>query len=236
MVVFEKKNGESGMDKQVLWESSEILQTFLPSLYPSEIATQVKEMESDIGKRLGPSIRCIAYYSLLSDLKKYQNAIVAIAADPMKMSSIESTLWGKFLPHGLADGISKALNLNQTTNDASYREIRDIFRELSDKLDNEDVAFLMDKKNISYGFTAADLTLAALAYPIIRPPEMESWLASMDDLPPEINNLTIELRETRAGQHVLKIYKEYRPINEAGLAVMKHVDRNRSFYDWLFGS
>ncbi|KAL3938710.1 MAG: hypothetical protein SGARI_001636 [Bacillariaceae sp.] len=159
----------SNEDETVMWESSKILKTFKPSLYPSEIASETEAMEDELGRRLGPSLRCIAYYHLLGDLEKYQKVAEAAAADPRKMSKIEATLWGKFLPKGLAQGIWKALKINDDTNISSEKDIRALFQEMSTRLDKNGGKYLMDppggKK--SYGFTAADLTLASLAYPFL---------------------------------------------------------------------
>jgi glutathione S-transferase len=222
----------------VLWESSKIVNTFMPSLYPEEIADQIKEMEAEIGRRLGPAVRCTAYYSLFTDLKKYQATAESMAADPRKMSNIEATLWGKFLPKGLAKGMWKAMNINEETNEACTKDMHALFDQMSKRLSNNGGKYLMDLPGgkTSYGFTAADLTLAALAYPLLRPPQMQFWLADTDRLPPELNKISEELRATTAGQHVLRIYEKHRPTGKDGIAEMKGADRNRTFWQWLFGS
>ncbi|KAG7350921.1 glutathione S-transferase domain containing protein [Nitzschia inconspicua] len=234
MVVLPKKDGSP--KNTVLWESSKIVLQLMPSLHPEDIADQVKAIEADLGKRLGPAVRCHSYYHLLGDLKKYQTSTEAIAADPRKMASVEATLWAKFLPNGLAKGISKALGVNEETYHASVNEMKAVFAEMSKKLEENGGQYLMDSKSKSYGFTAADLTLAALSYPYLRPPEMEFWLSDEEKLPPEVRSLGDELRATKAGQHVLKVYKEHRPTSENGVAVMKYADRNRTFWQWLSGS
>eukprot|EP00539_Tryblionella_compressa_P002542 CAMPEP_0178748556 /NCGR_PEP_ID=MMETSP0744-20121128/8944_2 /TAXON_ID=913974 /ORGANISM="Nitzschia punctata, Strain CCMP561" /LENGTH=358 /DNA_ID=CAMNT_0020401919 /DNA_START=45 /DNA_END=1121 /DNA_ORIENTATION=- len=239
MVIFnDESNGniESNTGPTALWESSKIVETFLPTLYPSEIADEVRDMEADLGRRLGPAVRCVAYYYLFQDLEKYEKAAMDIAADPRKMSNIESTLWGKFLPKGLANGICKSLKINEDTKRASVQEIRAVIKEISEKLGTQE--YLMDQEGgrTSFGFTAADLSLASLAYPLVRPPEMEYWLANSEEVPPELNALTEEIRASRAGQHVLKMYKEHRPVDEQhGVVVMKYSNRNRSFFQWMFG-
>jgi glutathione S-transferase len=236
MVVL-PKNFDSSEDN-VLWESSKIMAKLMPhQLYPLEIADQVRSIEASLGKRLGPALRCHAYYHLLGDLEKYQGAAEAIVADPRKMSTIEATLWSKFLPNGLAKGIRTALGMNEAISKASVKEMRAVFGELSIKLQENGGKYLMDDtKDKSYGFTAADLTLAALSYPYLRPPEMEFWLCDEQILPPEIKALGDELRATTAGQHVLRVYKQHRPTNQDGKAVMKYANQNRTFWQWLFGT
>jgi glutathione S-transferase len=225
----------ASQDQTILWESSNIVSKLMPSLYPPSIADQVRKAETDLGTRFGPALRCHAYFHLLGDLDKYQKYVEAIAADPRKMSTIEATLWGKFLPKGLAKGIWKALNINEKTVLASVNEMRAVFQELSTQLEKNGGKYLMDTQDKSYGFTAADLTLAALSYPYIRPPEMEFWLGDENDLPSEVKALGDELRATKAGQHALKIYKEHRPTKLDGVAMMKYADGNRTFWQWLFG-
>ena len=69
--------------------------------------------------------------------------------------------------------------------------------------------------NGKVGFTAADLTFAALASPIIDPPELANTLYKHHidfdkDMPKELVDLKYELRQTLAGQHVLQMYKKHR--------------------------
>ncbi|KAL3927705.1 MAG: hypothetical protein SGARI_005250, partial [Bacillariaceae sp.] len=94
MVAYKEASSSDAAQDTVLWESSKILETFMPSLYPKEIEDEVKEKEADIGRRLGPALRCSAYYYMLGDLEKYQQLAESMAADPRKVSNIESTLWG----------------------------------------------------------------------------------------------------------------------------------------------
>ena len=59
--------------------------------------------------------------------------------------------------------------------------------------------------------TAADITFASLAYPLILPEEKASVFVSWDDdLPKEFRSEVQRLRETLAGKYVLRIYKEER--------------------------
>ena len=103
-------------------------------------------------------------------------------------------------------GIMEALNINKDTAFTSLQELRNVFSELSRKLKESKGEYLMDDASgKKHGFTTADLTFAALAYPILRPPEMRNWLLEMVDLPDEINDLTKEFAATTAGQHVLKV-------------------------------
>jgi glutathione S-transferase len=223
--------------REVLYDSVQILKRLMPELYPQEIQAQVEEMEADLGKRVGAAVRCFAYYNFLTqqvDNKKYHDTFVSFVADERKVARIEHVIFDRFLDKGLGKGILEALQINADTAVASLQAIRSVFSELSRKLEESGGEYILDSStnNKSYGFTAADLTLAALAYPLLRPPEMHFWLADMEDIPDEINSLTKELVATKAGQHVLKMYKEHRiATKDSGDGVlMKQANRNK--YPW----
>jgi glutathione S-transferase len=236
MVVFQDKDAEGdGGKATVMWESTAIMKKFMPSLYPVEVASEIEATEADFARRLGSPLRCVAYHHLLK--KEHYATVQKLSADPEKVAQIESTFFEKFLPRGLASGMRKSLKINDEFAEASTKELRAVFADVSSKLEASGGPYLMDQKGKkSYGFTAADLTFAALAYPFLRPPEMKHWLLAEEDVPVEIDSLSQELAATRAGAHVLKIYREHRPVDkESGVAVMKYADRNRTFFQWLFG-
>jgi hypothetical protein len=225
MIVYEEDGNE-----KVLFKSDVILSRFMPSLYPNEIEHEVRKMEMDIGRRVGSALRCFVYYHNLKDLKKYGSVLNQVCADKNKVSTVESILFDKMLDKGIDKGMQKVMHINEETVVASENALREIFTELSSRLDESKGEYLMDTNSKSFGFTAADLTLAALSYPLIRPPEMKRWTVEDDVLPPAVANLAKELKETTAGQHVLKIYKKHRAVNEDGLVVMKGAKRDK--YPW----
>jgi glutathione S-transferase len=222
-----EENGEM----ELLYDSSRILKRFMSELYPKEIETGIQRMEEDLGQRLGAAVRCLAYYHMLTQLDKFHETVVNFCADEAKMAKVETIVFDKFIDKGLGKGIMAALYINEDTAAASLQELRKVFSELSKKLEESGGEYLMDDiSGKAYGFTAADLTFAALAYPILRPPEMIKWLPEMAALPDEINNLTMELAATKAGQHVLKVYKKHRTATNDNFVVMKNAERNK--YPW----
>jgi glutathione S-transferase len=58
-------------------------------------------------------------------------------------------------------------------------------------------------------FTAADLTFAALAAPLLGPPE-HPYLVDEARTPAPLRALRERFRSTRAGAHVLRMYREHR--------------------------
>lgn len=206
MIIFENETGK----KELLYDSATILQQFMPELYPEEIKSQIEEIEADLGKRLGASLRCYTYYYILGDIKRYKKGMVQLNADPRKVSKAENFFFGAFLDKGLGDGIRNALDVNEATARGSEAALRSVFAEYSKKLEESGGEYLLDTKDMSYGFTAADLTLAALSFPYMSPPEMELWNVDDGLMPDEVVAMKKELRATTAGKHALKIYKKHR--------------------------
>ncbi|MEA2123856.1 MAG: glutathione S-transferase, partial [Solirubrobacteraceae bacterium] len=59
-------------------------------------------------------------------------------------------------------------------------------------------------------FTAADLTFAALAAPIVLPPEYGVPLPRLDELPAPMAAVVRELREHPAGKFALEMFRTER--------------------------
>ncbi len=86
----------------------------------------------------------------------------------------------------------------------SRRAIDDLFADVA--------ARLADGRRYLCGerFTAADLTFAALAAPVLAPPAYARYLPSERHLPPAFVALVDELRATPAGAFALRIYDDHR--------------------------
>ncbi len=229
MVVFKQSNeetftGSGGIinnksAKQqkdtIMYDSGKIMKHFCPDLYPLAIESQITKLEEYIGRHLGATARCFKYYHMLNP--QYYKVLAENMTQ--NSSSIEKFLWSKLLDKGLAEGMKKAMKINKESAQSSLEAIRTVFREMSEMLKESDNStntqkkqYLMDTKYHKYGFTAADLTFAALGAPLVGPPELEPFLKVDDDsvLPKPLVDLKHELRETLAGQHILEMYKKHR--------------------------
>ena len=153
------------MGDTVLMKSNLILQTFHPGLYPNE---QVKEMEADMGHRLGAPIRVYAYQALLQD--ECWEALKSMSIQDC--SKIEAILFGK-MKDEIAKAVRKSMNINEETAELSKAMITEVFEEYSKILEKQE--YLVGNE-----FTAADLTFAALSGSLLRPPEM-SYFQCTDD-------------------------------------------------------
>ena len=62
-------------------------------------------------------------------------------------------------------------------------------------------------------FTAADLTAACMLAPVLLPSRAEGYAADLgrfEDLPGELQAVVTELRQTRIGQHCLRMFARER--------------------------
>jgi hypothetical protein len=195
-------------------------------LYPKGIATEIKALEDDLAVRLGATTRCFGYSILLDRSKQHYG--VASKFLTLHCPTVEQKLFDRMLDRGLAKGMIRAMNVTDYA-EAAEQEIRRVFDEMSQRLEADGRDYLMDTPSQKYGFTAADLTLGALSYFVIRPPEMGLFHLTDEETPPGLIQLGKELRETTAGKHVLKMYKLHRPVDtQTGEISLKKVDQNRT--------
>ena len=249
MVVYNTKNNlnqeyddddddddDQTLNKVLIYDSSNILQHFTPNLYPPTKRNEILQLESYLGLHLGATVRVLIYHHMLQ--RQHYDELTKMIT--VHSSWIESFLWGKLLDKGLSKGMRKAMKINDESAKYSLDVVRKIFHDMSEKLKaRKDVinttsknAYLMDTDNESFGFTAADLTFAALAGPLILPPEMASFMNIKDhQLPQALASLKNELQSTLAGQHVLEMYRKHRLLDNTskvkGIVVPKIVGRNK---------
>jgi glutathione S-transferase len=224
-------------DGRFLCQSDIILKEFCPFLYPDEISNQIEDWELDMGIRLGAAIRLYLYHRFLDPSKEYYPALTDFLC--LHCSKVEKILFGAMLDKGIDKGIRNAMNISDTSAEKSKEMVRQVFAQVSVRLQQSGGDYLMDSGNTGtpatkFGFTAADLTFAALVYPLMRPPEMSHFLIAEDDrFPPDVIAFCRELRETKAGKHALKMYAQHRPVSPSdGKVVMKSCGRGRDRMPW----
>ena len=96
------------------------------------------------------------------------------------------------------------LDISPATAARSEMEVRETFDRVGERL-AEGRAYLCGES-----FTAADLTFAALAAPVLVPPEYGIPLPQPDELPASMAKVVRELRAHPAGAHALRMYREQR--------------------------
>mmetsp|Transcript_28051 Transcript_28051/g.81086 ORF Transcript_28051/g.81086 Transcript_28051/m.81086 type:complete len:387 (+) Transcript_28051:85-1245(+) len=195
--------------RSVLFDSSLIISTLCPELYPIESREEIVQFEEEMGRRLGPTSRALVYHQVLRP--EYYSLIGFVGG--VCTSKIESILFAKMLPRGLAEGMRKLMAIDETSAGVSLEEVRKVFRDVSDRLEGGQKDYIFDSTSRKLGFTAADLTFAALATPLIRPPELDGLYGGPKfetRWPEALNSIRDELRATPAGKHALKMYHYHR--------------------------
>ena len=212
-------------DKSFIYKSDIILRTCCPQLYPKEIRDDVEAFENDLGVRLGACLRCYGYTIFLDESGTYFEEIVDFQCQ--YSSWIERFLFRTFLNRGIDKAFRRLMHLSDDNAAESKAVVEQIFQEVSDRLEKSGGEYLMDTADKKYGFTATDLSFAALVYTFVRPPQMDALLLDEHRLPPEFVAFCHKLRNTTAGQHALKVYANHRPVNGLGKAEIKTLPRDR---------
>jgi len=147
--------------------------------------------------RLGPHVRRFAYVHLLPD-RTLTDELLASAPVP----AWERRSFKLFRPMALGL-MARGLNLSAEGARRSEVKIREVFTAIDDRL--------RASEWLSGGrFGAADITFAALAGPILLPPEYPLSWPARERLPAPFRELSDELSATPAGRHALRCYREKR--------------------------
>lgn len=190
-------------DTEIFTDSTDILK-YLNSitldenkLYPSnpELRQKVEELEELFDTRLGTATRRWGYSYISNNYKIIQRAWcqgvpkIQKILFPLSFISMQKIL-------------QKSFDLTTESHLESYLEIKVLFAQVGE--------LLADGRNYLVGdkFSAADLTFAALAAPVIQPAEHPIKPRSLEELPIKMASEIKEFRETSAGQFVLKLYRE----------------------------
>jgi len=189
---------------QTLCDSSEIL-SFLSEKYSNENNSlfpnkESRELEEHYNFKLGPHSRRIIYYYGFRNISLMRQLVED------NFQGIQGSCFPILKPFMKA-GLSKLLNINSKSVERSIQIIDREFSEAEKKL--EESPFLAGEK-----FSAADLCFASLAAPIVWVTRKEGYSSEMPELEGaevEFKNLLNSWRERPAGQHVLKMFREFKP-------------------------
>jgi glutathione S-transferase len=201
---------DSAKHHQVWIKSDEILRHYCPHLYPKPHRATIEELEDDFGRRLGPAVRTFAYGDLLQ--KKYWPEMVQMNTGP-ECAAIENLLF-PYMQSMIGPALRKSLQITPASVALSKTTIEQVFADVEQQLQHnsnvgngngDDDCYLVGDT-----FTAADLTFAALAGPLLRPPELQIFQAPLDDLPDSTIAFMQQLQASKAGQHALKVFRFHR--------------------------
>jgi len=168
-------------------------------LYPQNPAFRraVETLEERFDEVLGPHTRRWAYAQLLPD-RALLRRMMARGVPPA-----EATLLPVMMPI-VVPTIRAALRITSESAKRSLQRVHDIFREVDERL-GDGRRFLVGER-----FTAADLTFASLAAPVLIPAGCRAAYPELEEVPATMRAEILRLRDTEAGRFVLRLFSEDR--------------------------
>jgi glutathione S-transferase len=190
-------------DSQVFKDSAEILDYLdrlaAPDskLYPTEFADEIRELEAIFDTKLGTAARQWAYFYVLPDRSLMQQLWCAGVPSWQRWLFSVTFSYTQSL-------VIKGYQVNPANAKTAYGQIEAIFADVGDRLSDG------RKYLVGNSFSAADLTFACLAAPLVAPAEYGGILPESSQLPKEMLGQMQVLQKTIAGQYALRLYREER--------------------------
>ncbi|MDH3485445.1 MAG: glutathione S-transferase [Myxococcales bacterium] len=186
-------------DGRVLTDSTDIMRFAAGSDDSLFLSEEVESLVDHYGDRLGPYTRVLAYWHAL----RHPGMIEQLAED--NVSRRQAWLFRRLMPLARTN-LKRFLNLTEASRDRAMVRVREEFDAAGARLDQNE--YLCGDH-----FTAADLTFAALASPVLCTTPEEGYgavLPSRDALDTEGRELVEEMRAHPAGQFALRMYAQER--------------------------
>lgn len=152
-------------------------------------------LEDDFDRGLGPATRRWAYFHLLG--LRGVDAYVTHGVPRWQRLGLRITR-----PIAVTV-LKRSLKIDAAGAERSRAKIEDTFARVSERLDGH--RYLAGDR-----FSVADLTFAALAAPVLLPAELPVRLPPLAELPEAARAQITAWRESRAGEHALRMYREHR--------------------------
>ena len=168
-------------------------------LFPDDpgLAAETRALAREFDARLGPEGRRWMY-----DAMRGQRDL-ALAYAPTGVPRWERRMMPVAL-RAITSVIDRYLDVSPATAAAAEREVRAVFDDVAARL-RDGRRYLVGER-----FTAADLTFAALAAPVLMPPGYSVPLPQPDELPSAMAATVRELRAHPAGVHALAMFRDER--------------------------
>jgi glutathione S-transferase len=181
-------------------DSTEILRKHCPFLYPEDLLQNVLHWEEKLNAQLGPQSRVLAYEVLLEP----KNKQLVSSLGGAQTSWIEAALFKLAIEKKvLQKNMKRFMAIDRATADRSKEDIFALFEEVGKELESKE--YIAGDR-----FTAADVTFAALSSPLLGLDEFGSLQPPISQFPQELRDTCAALRATKAGQHAVRCYGEYR--------------------------
>jgi glutathione S-transferase len=188
---------------EVVGDSTAILRwvdgaSHAPPLFPDgDAGREVAAWENELDRRLGPATRRIVYFHMMQE-PGHAERLLASAGGRWQKRALR-------LAYPIVRRlIVMGLNISPASAERSRAVVDELFARVG--------ATLADGRRYLVGdrLTAADLTFAALAVPVIVPDELAGVLPARDQVPAAVLELIGRYRATPAGAFALRLYAEER--------------------------
>lgn len=193
-------------DGRVLDDSTDILRHCdehgaAPPLFPPGDA-DVVELEDDFDRRLGPAARRVAYFHLLPSKAAFRELLDAsVPAWQRRAGRIARPLAAALIKRGLRIDAAGAAR--------SAKILDETFARVAERLADGRRYLAGDR------LTAADLTFASLAAPVLAPPQYGARLPSEGTCPAPFLAMRDGYRRHPAGAFALRVYERDRAARPA---------------------
>lgn len=164
-------------------------------LYPTPLRSEILSWEHRFNEVLGPCVRTWAY-AWIKDRTDLLESLIAHG------KPLERKLVTPLLPR-LVQQIARMYRVYPGCEAPMEREINAIWQQTDHLLKQQ--PYLVGRQ-----FTAADLTLAALGGILVQPPEYGFRYPELARYPEAMQSKMLAWRDSPTGQHILRLYSEYR--------------------------
>lgn len=177
-------------------------------LYPPSQKTDIEEFEKLCDDKLGPNARILAYAHIFSS--QHEASLVASVVMHFTSPGLVLSTFLFCFPM-IRQVMMFAMNINEGRAKVAFTKVDEVFAEANRRLSENGGAegrggYLCNTSSPS----AADLAFAALAYPVVFPPE-HGWDDALESSP-QLRALAERYRNTPAGKFVLRLYRERGPV------------------------
>ncbi len=186
-------------DNAVIWDSTRCLH-YLQERHGATWLYAPKEaagLEEWFDEELGPNSRRFVYFHGLSDTKAMLGVL------EQNVPSYEAKLASALFPL-IRAAMRKEMNIHEAPAARSLTQVNAVFEAVSARLQDGRPYLCGD------AFSAADLTFAALAAPVLLPQNYGVKLPPMSAVPPTLRTQIERFRSTLAGAFVLRLYEQER--------------------------
>jgi len=180
-------------------------------LYPQDVALrrEVDALEERFDTELGPHARRWVYAQLMSR-PALLRSVWSHAA-----SRFEASLLPLVTPL-VRHLVRAAYKITPEKAQQSLERVRAVFQEVDERL-RDGRRFLVGDR-----FTAADLTFAALAAPVLLPAECRAAHPALEAVPSAMREEIVRLRDAAAGRFALRVYSQQRASRHASGTTWQH--------------